>query len=381
MVQALGEGAIVPTLVRNSTYTLGKPEITVTGEIYLHPVKSFTVYKAVGISKITSDYCAQLELLRSKIAETTAALAAIDVKVELGGVWGDLIPTVNQTDADDAMNCTIQWSVNVVANQLGFLVQISEMVKESFVTEDDDEMDVDSPENMESPEDIDSMDNSGLETGLDSEMDADLDANEVPDMEDELDISRGDMLVRPGNMPEIGNEFEASICWMSEQAMEIGRGYFIKHCTKTVRAYVEKLHHKVNIDDLHREKADKLSTELTSSLDGKSLEVQTAALDIIKQTFKSVGLSLEDSAQVIKDGHNATLTVLDKYGEEHTMPDTSNRLKAAMLHLELQGLLKTKDKGGDTTNVYALQVNQILEQLKVKPPLASKTVVVSPRLT
>ena len=71
--------------------------------------------------------------------------------------------------------------------------------------------------------------------------------------DDELDISRGDMIVRRRNLPTIANRFEAYLCWMSEEGMEVGRAYRLLHATQWVQAYVERIEYRVNVDTLHRE--------------------------------------------------------------------------------------------------------------------------------
>lgn len=77
-------------------------------------------------------------------------------------------------------------------------------------------------------------------------------------LEDEIDISRGDMLVRQRNIPEIRDEFEAEICWMAEEEMEEGGEYLIKHTTNTVPVILKELRYKININTLHREEGKQL---------------------------------------------------------------------------------------------------------------------------
>ena len=72
-------------------------------------------------------------------------------------------------------------------------------------------------------------------------------------MEDEVDISRGDMIVRKRNLPTVGNRFEAYLCWMNEEAMEVGRQYILLHTTQQVQAYVRNIEYRVDVDTLHRE--------------------------------------------------------------------------------------------------------------------------------
>ena len=71
---------------------------------------------------------------------------------------------------------------------------------------------------------------------------------------DDIDISRGDMIVRPDNLPYVGQDFEAMICWMSEEPMQINRKYVIKHAAKTVRVMIKSLNYRVNIDTLEIDK-------------------------------------------------------------------------------------------------------------------------------
>jgi bifunctional enzyme CysN/CysC len=56
-------------------------------------------------------------------------------------------------------------------------------------------------------------------------------------MDDEIDISRGDMIVRKNNIPQVSHSFEAVICWMDEQAMIPGSTYILKQTTNSVKAH------------------------------------------------------------------------------------------------------------------------------------------------
>ncbi|MER8026648.1 sulfate adenylyltransferase subunit CysN [Glutamicibacter protophormiae] len=79
-------------------------------------------------------------------------------------------------------------------------------------------------------------------------------------LNDDVDISRGDMIVRPNNQPVVAQNFEAMICWMSDRPMKVGQKLAIKHTTKSVRALVKDLRYGLNINTLHRdEEASTLS--------------------------------------------------------------------------------------------------------------------------
>lgn len=80
----------------------------------------------------------------------------------------------------------------------------------------------------------------------------------VVTLEDEIDISRGDMLVRENNLPEVSDRVEATISWMSDDALEENKHYLIKLGTKTTPCYIEKLRYKIDIDTLHREESSAL---------------------------------------------------------------------------------------------------------------------------
>jgi bifunctional enzyme CysN/CysC len=72
-------------------------------------------------------------------------------------------------------------------------------------------------------------------------------------LEDEIDISRGDMICRPRNQPTPTQDLDAMICWMDEKAdLSPGKMYAIKHTTRWGRALVKDLHYRLNINTLHR---------------------------------------------------------------------------------------------------------------------------------
>ncbi len=76
--------------------------------------------------------------------------------------------------------------------------------------------------------------------------------------EDELDISRGDMIVRRKNVPTVENRFEAYLCWMNEESLDPDRPYLLLHTTRQVQAFVDRIEYRVNVDTLHRESAETL---------------------------------------------------------------------------------------------------------------------------
>jgi sulfate adenylyltransferase subunit 1 len=68
----------------------------------------------------------------------------------------------------------------------------------------------------------------------------------------EIDISRGDMIVKPNNPPKVGQDIEAMICWFSEKPLN-GRGkYLLRHATKDTKAVIRDVKYKVDINALHK---------------------------------------------------------------------------------------------------------------------------------
>jgi bifunctional enzyme CysN/CysC len=73
-------------------------------------------------------------------------------------------------------------------------------------------------------------------------------------LEDEIDISRGDMICRPHNHPTTSQDIDATVCWMNEvAALAPGRRYVLKHTTRTTKVIVKDLAYRLDINTLHRD--------------------------------------------------------------------------------------------------------------------------------
>jgi len=73
-------------------------------------------------------------------------------------------------------------------------------------------------------------------------------------LEDDIDVSRGDMICRPHNQPTVSQDIDAMVCWMGEKAiLTAGSKLAIKHTTRSARAMVKELHYRLDIDTLHRD--------------------------------------------------------------------------------------------------------------------------------
>ena len=77
-------------------------------------------------------------------------------------------------------------------------------------------------------------------------------------LEDQIDISRGDMIVRPNNQPKIKQDIDVMVCWMSEKPLLNNGKYIVKHTSKEVRCMIKEIKYKIDINTLHRIENDKV---------------------------------------------------------------------------------------------------------------------------
>ena len=114
-------------------------------------------------------------------------------------------------------------------------------------------------------------------------------------LEDEIDISRGDMICRPLNAPHVSQNVDGIVCWMSEKPLVPGQKYALKHTTRTVRALVKQLHYRLDVNTLHR---DEGAQQLGLNDIGRVLLRTTAPLfaDEYRRNRSTGGFILVDEA-------------------------------------------------------------------------------------
>jgi len=78
-------------------------------------------------------------------------------------------------------------------------------------------------------------------------------------LEDEIDISRGDMFVRGEATPQVEKEFEATLCWLSEAPLDKNRKYLVKHTTRMAKSLFSRLDYRVDVNTLEQHPTDKLN--------------------------------------------------------------------------------------------------------------------------
>jgi sulfate adenylyltransferase large subunit len=77
-------------------------------------------------------------------------------------------------------------------------------------------------------------------------------------LEDEVDVSRGNMLVPPSHPPQITRCVDARVVWMANEPLNLGRQYLIKHTTQSVKAQIRSIRYRVNVNNLERNAASEL---------------------------------------------------------------------------------------------------------------------------
>lgn len=121
---------------------------------------------------------------------------------------------------------------------------------------------------------------------------------------DDVDISRGDMLVKEDNMPVVTQDIDIMVCWMNEKPLQLNGRYAVKHTTRDVRCIIKEVQYKVNVNTLGHETGDTqvglneiacVSIRTTKPLfvDAYSKNRRTGALILIDEaTNNTVGVGM-----------------------------------------------------------------------------------------
>jgi sulfate adenylyltransferase subunit 1 len=89
-------------------------------------------------------------------------------------------------------------------------------------------------------------------------------------LEDEIDLSRGDMLVSPQNGPRVSRRFRAMVVWLHESPLEVGRTYLIKHTARQTKIRALQICHRVNVNTLEQEQVSQLNMNDIASVEFES---------------------------------------------------------------------------------------------------------------
>jgi hypothetical protein len=106
------------------------------------------------------------------------------------------------------------------------------------------------------------------------------------ELADEIDVSRGDMLVSPAKQPTASAVLTATLVWMSEKALVVGHSYLAKHTTRSVKARVTKVRHRVNVNTLGHESASEVDMNAIAVAE---IEASQALLFDLYEESRSTG--------------------------------------------------------------------------------------------
>ena len=185
-------------------------------------------------------------------------------------------------------------------------------------------------------------------------------------LKDEIDSSRGDMFVRPGNVPKMHQKFDAMLVWMSEKAMVPGQQYLFKHTTKMVSGTFATLRYQVDVNTMHRQPSPTLALNqigrvnisLTQPIafDRYRRNKTTGSfivIDRINNVTVAAGMILDRLTSEDRDDHWEDKTYQSLHGE---ISNVSNEERKARFGQSPVTLLITGQSGaGKTTTAYALE--------------------------
>ncbi len=176
-------------------------------------------------------------------------------------------------------------------------------------------------------------------------------------LEDDLDVARGDLLCRPHNRPQVTRDVEATVCWMSDRPLRAGSRYALKHTTRTVRAGVEDIRYRIDVESLAR---DESAGELALNDIGRVHLRTTAPLtvDPYRENRGTGAFILID--QATQDTVGAGMVSAAKAGERRT-----RSASASAWTLLLERLRRAAEAGEEVEEA----VREALDELRVGGPL------------
>ena len=123
----------------------------------------------------------------------------------------------------------------------------------------------------------------------------------VIQLEDDIDIGRGDMIVKENGLPGIDNEFDALLCWMDNKPLVAGNKYYLQLNSRLVRSIVRDIEYKLNVNTLEKE-YDPASVGLNDIVKVKIKTASEVAFDPYKKLQSNGGAILIDETSNVTVG-------------------------------------------------------------------------------
>ena len=113
----------------------------------------------------------------------------------------------------------------------------------------------------------------------------------VIQLDNDIDISRGDAIVIADNLPKVGNELEVLLCWLDEKPLQAGNKYFLQHNSRLVKAVVKNIEYKLDVNTLQHQ----------------PVEGQVKLNEVVKATIKTASPLAYDAFDQLKVNGSAVL--------------------------------------------------------------------------
>jgi sulfate adenylyltransferase subunit 1 len=126
----------------------------------------------------------------------------------------------------------------------------------------------------------------------------------VIQLANDIDISRGDSIVKVDNIPQVKNELEVLLCWLDDKPLISGNKYLLQHNSRQVRAIVKNVEYKLDVNSLQRQ----------------PVEGNVKLNEVVKATIKTASPLVYDSYETLSENGSAIL-----------IDETSNSTVAAVL--------------------------------------------------
>ena len=186
-------------------------------------------------------------------------------------------------------------------------------------------------------------------------------------LEDEIDISRGDMIVKPDNHPQIGSAFSAHIVWMAEEHLKPGKLFDIKLGSKVASGSIQRIEHVIDVNTLEKGAADELELNSIALCD---LHLnQTVAFDPYRQNQGTGAFIIIDRLTNVTVGAGMILKKLDDDAANNWQPVSASERKA---RLQQEGAIISC--GGAASDILAQAVERKLFNLGRIAVVIDKTI-------
>jgi sulfate adenylyltransferase subunit 1 len=130
---------------------------------------------------------------------------------------------------------------------------------------------------------------------------------------DDIDISRGDTIVKTDNLPRVSSELEVLLCWMDDKPLIPGNKYLLQHNSRLVRAVIKNVEYKIDVNTLQRQ-------PIEANPDGQGGQGNVKLNEVVKATLKT-------ASPIVYDGYEK----LSENGSAILIDETSNSTVAAVL--------------------------------------------------